>query len=230
MDLKMFKKKNPLLEYFESNNKHLINKWMHYFDVYHTYFQKFRGKKVVVLEFGVSHGGSLQMWKHYFGRKAHIIGVDIFKECKKLEEKQIDIYIGDQEDRKFLKDLMKKIGPVDIVIEDGGHEMKQQIHTFEEVFPHVKDGGVYIGEDLHTSYWKRFGGSYGKKTTFVEYIKNKIDDINAWHTEDPKQHKINDYSRTIKAMHIFDSMVVFEKSKIGPPEKRKTGNKTMDQA
>jgi len=225
----VYKRQNPLRRYFENNDSHLINKWLHYFDIYHSYLKKFRGKKITVLEFGVSHGGSLQMWKQYFGRRARIIGVDILEECKKLEEKRVEIYIGDQEDREFLRKLMKEIGPVDVVIEDGGHEMKQQIHTFEEVFPHLRNNGVYIAEDLHTSYWKRFGGSYRKKGTFVEFAKGLIDDINAWHTENEKQFKPNAYTKTIKAMHIFDSVVVFEKASISRPEKKKTGHKTVDQ-
>jgi cephalosporin hydroxylase len=96
---------NPLEKYFWSNNERLIHKWMHYFDIYDRHFSPYRHKKVTIVEFGVYHGGSLQMWKHYFGRRARIIGIDINPECKKLEEKQVEIYIGDQEDRTFLREL-----------------------------------------------------------------------------------------------------------------------------
>src|SRR5688500_14611310 len=96
------KKGNPLYNYFKNKKHNLIHKWLHYFEIYHKYFEKFRKKKVVVLEFGVSHGGSLQMWKQYFGKHARIIGVDINPECKMFIEPQIEVYIGSQEDRKFL--------------------------------------------------------------------------------------------------------------------------------
>ncbi|HLL60229.1 MAG TPA: SAM-dependent methyltransferase, partial [Candidatus Nitrosocosmicus sp.] len=129
-----FSKDNPLKEYFKKNNGRYIHKWVHYFDIYHRHFDSFRGKNITVLEFGVWHGGSLQMWKHYFGKNAKIIGIDINPACKNLEEDQIEIYIGDQENRDFLKQLVQKIGAIDVVIEDGGHFMNQQITTYEEIF------------------------------------------------------------------------------------------------
>ena len=76
---------NPLEKYFRSNKKRLIHKWLHYFEIYHRHFERFRGKPVTVLEFGVSQGGSLEMWRSYFGDRCHIYGVDIAEVCKVYE-------------------------------------------------------------------------------------------------------------------------------------------------
>ena len=165
----------------------LLYKWHHYFDIYHRHFAKFRNKKITVVEVGVFHGGSLQMWKEYFGKNARIIGVDIDPRCKDFKEDQIEIYIGSQEDRKFLRKLRNEVGPIDVMIDDGGHTMKQQITTFEEMFPAVVDSGVYLTEDLHTSYWRRFGGGYKKAGTFIEYTKNLIDQLHHWHISPQKK-------------------------------------------
>lgn len=201
---------NPLEEYFYNNNNKHVDKWTHLFEIYHKHFNRFRNKEITVVEFGVFKGGSLQMWKNYFGKKAKIIGVDIDPECEKLVEDQIEIYIGDQEDRNFLKNLMEKIGPIDIVIEDGGHRMKQQIHTFEEVWPCMKDEGVFLVEDVITSYWERYGGGYKRKDTFIEYSKNLIDSLNAgWSETDDL--KINYYTETIKEISIYVSVIAFTK-------------------
>lgn len=218
---------NPLYSYFINNKGSIIHKWFHYFDIYHRHFEKFRKKRVTILEFGVSQGGSLQMWRKYFGRKARIIGVDINPKCKMLEEKGIEIYIGDQGDKKFLNKLMKEIGPVDVVIEDGGHFMKQQINTFEVVYPYVNEGGVFLIEDLHTSYWPEFEGGYNKTTTFIEYAKKIIDDLHAWHSRDKKRMKINNNTRTIGGMHIYDSIIVFDKATVPPPSHKQIGKVTI---
>lgn len=93
---------NDLERYFRNNDGKLINKWMHYFDVYDRHFSKFRGKEIVVLEIGVYQGGSLQMWKNYFGDKAKIYGIDVNPHCKELEEDNVEIIIGSQSDRNFL--------------------------------------------------------------------------------------------------------------------------------
>lgn len=217
------KNSNPLEKYFYNNSDKLIHKWLHYFDIYHSHFSKYRNKKVTILEFGVFHGGSLQMWKKYFGKKARIIGVDINPKCKDLTEKQIEIYIGDQENRTFLRKLAKEIGEVDIVIEDGGHTMKQQINTFEEIYPIVKKGGIFLIEDLHTSYWAEYGGGYKKKDSFIEYSKDLIDKIHAWHTPDNKKPMIDDMTTSVKAMHVYDSIIVFDKGNVIKPEHKQTG-------
>jgi cephalosporin hydroxylase len=153
----------------------LIHKWIHYFDIYDRHFSPYRGRKVNIVEFGVSQGGSLQMWRDYFGRRATITGVDVDPRCAKLTDKGVNVVIGDQEDRKFLNDLADRVGEIDIVIDDGGHTMGQQIATFEELWPRVRDGGIFLVEDLHTSYWPKYGGGYKRSGTFIEYAKNLID-------------------------------------------------------
>ena len=74
---------NELEKYFFSNTGNLIHKWRHYFEIYDRHFSRYRGSDVHVLEIGAYQGGSLQMWKHYFGPSAQIYGVDINPECKK---------------------------------------------------------------------------------------------------------------------------------------------------
>jgi cephalosporin hydroxylase len=221
--------RNPLEHYFRTNKGRLIHKWIHYFDIYDRHFKKYRGKKIVVLEFGVSHGGSLQMWRDYFGKKAQIYGVDIDPRCKKFEAKDTTIFIGDQENRAFLKKIRKQIGPIDIVIEDGGHTMTQQIATFEEIYPAVKEDGVFLIEDLHTSYWKKeYGGGYRRPGTFMEYAKNLTDQLNAWHSEDEKRFKVDDFTRTTRSMHFYDSIIVFEKGRIDRPYHEQIGKPSLE--
>lgn len=213
---------NPLEKYFRKNRKRRIHKWAHFFDVYHRHFQRFRGKPVVVVEFGVSQGGSLQMWRHYFGRKARIYGVDIDPQCKAFGGRRTKVFIGDQEDRSFLRSIAKEIGPIDVLIDDGGHTMGQQIATFEVMYQHVKPGGVFLIEDLHTSYWGRYGGGYQKPGTFIEYAKNLTDQLNAWHSKTPG-FKVNRFTRNTRSMHFYDSIIVFEKEKVPPPHAVKSG-------
>ncbi len=159
-------KNNDLVQYVRGNiNRPLIDKYLHYLDIYDKYFERYRGKTVNILEFGVSQGGSVKMWKYYFGDSCNIYAVDINPECLKFEEDRINIFIGDQSSRSFLRNLKLKLPDIDIVIDDGGHSMKQQIITLEEMFGIVNKDGLYLIEDLHTSYWEAFGG--GLKTRIV---------------------------------------------------------------
>jgi hypothetical protein len=219
---------NDLEKYFTENTGRLIHKWKHYFDIYDRHFSRFRDTDVRIVEFGVSHGGSLQMWKHYFGPNAKIYGIDINPDCKKLEEEQIEIFIGNQEDRKFLKSLTEKIPKIDILIDDGGHTMKQQINTFEELFSSIDKNGVYLCEDLHTSYWSEWGGGYKKRGTFIEYSKNFIDYINAWHYDSKSKSSVTEFTKSAYSLHYYDSILVIEKRPIEKPFNLKTGTPAID--
>ena len=218
---------NPLLDYVLNNPGRPLTKWQSYFDVYHRHLQRFRGAPVTVLEFGVFRGGSLQMWRHYFGSEARVVGVDIQPVCKTFEEEGIAVRIGDQEDRAFLRRLVAEFAPFDVVIEDGGHQMGQQIATFEEIFPRMSDYGVYVAEDLHTSYWAEYGGGYRRHGTFIEYSKALIDRLNAWHTRTPEHFSVDDFTLQAGSMHFYDSMLVIERKPFEEPRQVKTGRPSI---
>lgn len=204
--------------FFNNNDKH-IYKWEHYFEIYERYFSKFRNKdeKIVVVEIGVLNGGSLQMWKKYFGKNAIIYGIDIYEDCKKYEEENINIRIGSQADHKFLSELVKEIPQIDVLIDDGSHRVGHQITTFKYLFDYIKPGGVYLVEDTHTSYWNEYGGGKNRLGTFIQHSKSIIDSLYSWYSE--KFSFKNDYHTTnLDSVHFHDSIVVFEKtaSKVKP--------------
>jgi len=205
---------NDLEKFFKEKGNRNSHKWYHYLEIYDRHFSRFRNKEINILEFGVFDGGSLQMWKKYFGSKVNVYGVDINERCKEFEEDNVKIFIGDQEDKDFLLKLTQEIPIVDILIDDGGHTMKQQINTFEVMFNHVKNGGVYLCEDLHTSYWGRFGGGYNKPTTFIEYSKKFIDDLHRWHS---KSIRLNRSKKSIYSVIYYDSVIVIEKRRNRKP-------------
>ena len=217
---------NPLWDYFINNEQRVIHKYHHYFDIYHNHFNRFRDQEITRVEIGVNQGGSLQMWKHYFGPKVTVYGVDINPACLQVEEERINIIIGDQSDRNFLRSLKDKINKVDILIDDGGHTMDQQLNTFEELYDWVSETGVYLVEDVHTSYWRQFGGRFRKRKnwfqreSFVEFSKDLIDQLNVWYVPQRKKNKLIGtgillerikVSKSTTGIHFYDSVVVFEK-------------------
>jgi hypothetical protein len=218
---------NDLERYFTDNTGRLIHKWWHYFEIYERHLARYRGTHVVIVEFGVSQGGSLQMWKHYFGPDALIYGIDINPHCLRLAEPQIEIIIGDQSDRQFLSTLRTRIPHIDVLIDDGGHTMRQQLATFEELYPHVHANGLYICEDTHTSYWPSWGGGYRRSGTFTERIKQLIDSLHAWHSLDRKRFTVDMFTRSLHAVHVYDSVVVLEKRTVSRPYHQRTGTRTI---
>jgi hypothetical protein len=225
---------NFLDEYYLNRQHGTLDKWLHYFEIYDRYFSQFRNKKITMMEIGVFRGGSLQMWKEYFGLNATIVGVDIDLQCKRYEEEQINIEIGSQEDPAFLNKLIEKYGHFDIIVDDGGHTMNQQKVSFNTLFKAVPEGGVYLCEDCHTSYWAYFGGRYRNKNSFIEFSKKLIDIINYRYIEDiqraekaslirriknlirnRKMYKSSELEDTMKSVAFYDSIVVVEKASTG---------------
>lgn len=220
-----------LREIFEQHDGRLLNKWENYLEVYETFFSKYRGKDIVFLEIGVSHGGSLQMWRKFFGEKALLIGVDIDPNCKQFEEENTKIFIGSQEDETFLNDLKAQLPKLDILLDDGGHTMKQQITTFNVLFDHIKENGLYACEDLHTSYYKYFAGGYKKKSTFIEFSKNFIDNLHGWHKGLSNKNKIfNHITKTVFGLHFYDSILIIEKRIMKEPKNLFIGKSHLKEA
>ena len=137
----MPKEINDLEKYFRNNEDRLIHKWNHYFDIYDRHFSRFRNKEIVILEIGLSHGGSLQMWKNYFGKDAKIYGIDIEPKCKDLEEENIEIFIvGGPEDSLLADSLLEAWGVNKIQNYCG----KLTISESAEL---IRKCNIYIGND-----------------------------------------------------------------------------------
>jgi tetratricopeptide (TPR) repeat protein len=115
-----------------------------------------RHAPITVLEIGVFRGASLRMWARYFDQ-AKIVGVDINPECRQHADDRCDVEIGSQADPQFLDDLGRKWQP-SVIIDDGSHQADHVILTFRKLFPHLRDAGIYIVEDLHLH-----AGPYGYK-------------------------------------------------------------------
>lgn len=212
---------------FYAHEGNLIHKWDHYFDIYEKYFSHYRDQPVNMLEIGISHGGSLQLWKKYFGSRAHIYAIDINPDCKKLQEENTTIFIGSQSDRSFLHNVMAQLPDIDIILDDGGHTMEQQIVSFETLYLKVKEGGLYVVEDTHTSYWSEFHGGLRKPGTFIEYSKNLIDKMYENHLHEGNSLIYDDISKNINSVAFYDSIVVFEKQLRKKPFHKQVGNKTI---
>jgi hypothetical protein len=194
---------------FLNHDKRIIHKWKHYFPIYERHFKEFVYKPVTFIEIGCGLGGSLQMWKSYFGPHARIIGVDINPECRKFEEDQVEVFIGQQQDHQFLQTVLDKVGIPDIVLDDGSHKMSHVTETFQFLYPRLLKNGVYMIEDLHTAYWNEYEGGLRKPSTFIELCKNLIDELNADHTRGALPQ--TEFTRTTAGIHFYDSIVVFER-------------------
>jgi hypothetical protein len=206
------------------------HKWRHYFEIYERYMRSYVGKPCTYLELGVQRGGSLENMQEYLGPQARVIGADIDPACAALRNEGREVYIGDQSDPAFLGQLASQCGPFDIVVDDGGHVADQQIMSFLSLFPALKDGGVYLVEDLHTVFWhgyqdSRFGLNF---YDFAKGLTDKLSLYNIDHRFFARYHQpyaerqgvvsVNNFAlNDIFCISFYDSIAVFEKRRRGEP-------------
>jgi hypothetical protein len=195
-----------LFDIFKTNNDRPIAKWLNYFEIYERYLERYRDKSINFLEIGVQGGGSLQMWKKYFGPNSKIVGIDIDPNTK-FEEEQISVEIGNQSDKEFLKKVVEEHGPFDIIIDDGSHIQSDVLNSFFFLYPTLKRGGTYIIEDTHTAYFKLFQGGLKSDSNSVSIFSNFVHDMNVEYVDEPFVPQLKDLS----SMSFYNSMVIFEK-------------------
>jgi 23S rRNA U2552 (ribose-2'-O)-methylase RlmE/FtsJ len=201
-----------LWSHFISNDELLTMKSVHYFPIYERHFSRFKNLDVTIFEIGVWEGGSLQIWKKYFGPNATIVGIDIDEQCIAAEEDQIHIRIGDQSDTEFLDRLIKEFGVPDIIIDDGSHESRHINATFDHLYPMQLKNSVYLVEDTFFSYREESGFVLKQCESFMERTKKMIDLLHARYLG--VNIKENFITSTTHGIHIYDSVVVFEKQGI----------------
>ena len=168
-----------------------------------------------VLEIGIggaekpnAGGGSLRMWKRYLPH-AQIYGIDIHK--KNINEPRITIFQGSQSDREFLEQVAARIGPVDLLIDDGSH-IGDHIHvSFDTLFPKVRPGGLYVIEDLHTSYWSKYsGGPPGLPGTGMALIKSLADGMHHQSFE-IESYQPGYADEHVASVHLYPRIAFIEK-------------------
>lgn len=162
-----------------------------------------------MIEIGVFGGGSLAMWREYFGKDSKIIGIDINPECKVHENDGVEIFIGSQNDPELIKQIFKKYPWVDIVLDDGSHMMHDMIASFELLYERIQPKGVYMVEDTHTCYWSEYGGGLREIGSFMEYSKGKLDELNAFHSRGVLP--VSMFTKSTDHIAFYDSVVVFER-------------------
>ena len=203
-----------------------FSKWWHYFAIYDRLLgavaeRSRRGileRPLRILEIGVDRGGSIDLWRHYFGESAVIYGIDVNPHCASLDVAG-EIRIGSQTDQDFLRSVVAEMGGIDIVIDDGSHVSSHVIASLTALFPLLSEDGRYIIEDLHTSYWPEWGGGLRRRNTSIEFLKRLVDVLNQpyFGARVTKGATGIDHA-SLLSVEFFDSVAVLTKRSNRPPE------------
>jgi hypothetical protein len=211
----------PLAEAFNQTTD--VHKLRHYLPVYESVLPTDR--PIRMLEIGVFHGGSLQMWHNYLHPESVLVGVDIDPETKQFDnpDQRIHVRIGGQQDTTFLRSVLDEFGPFDVILDDGSHMPSHMVASFRYLFAEgLKPGGVYIVEDICTNYWTVYRD---QPMSFVDFSKWLIDAMHAHyfpmidepnfredHPDRLKQVTVPFAAAILEKVEFYDSIAVFHRA------------------
>lgn len=174
---------NSLKELYESHVGKVSDKWMSYLDFYSEIFSAHRLDSIRILEIGVQNGGSLEIWAKYFPNAKNIVGCEIVPAAGDLnfDDSRISVIVGDANASETVEKIRTLTHEFDIIIDDGSHRSDDIVRSFALYFPLLRDGGIFIAEDLHCAYWKDYQGGIEAPFSSMNFFKRLTDLVNREH-------------------------------------------------
>jgi hypothetical protein len=172
-----------LEQLYKEHTGKLSDKWSLYLTEYDRLFAPSTSSPIQLLEIGIQNGGSLEIWSRYFPNARKIVGCDIDPKCAALQYRssRIGIVIGDANSDDCESKILQHASAFDIIIDDGSHISGDIVRSFARYFPHLEEGGIYVAEDLHSSYWSNFEGGLHHPLSAMSFFKRLADIINQEH-------------------------------------------------
>lgn len=202
-----------LIDLYNEHTGKVSDKWALYLSEYDRLFTPYRDAPISMLEIGIQNGGSLEIWSQYFSNAEKFVGCDINPDCQNLsyQDSRISVVVGDATQQETQSKIFEKCKTYDLIIEDGSHTSSDIVKTFAKYFDAVKDGGLFIAEDLHCSYWKEYEGGIFHPYSSINFFKLLADFVNHehWGVIRPRSELIKGFKEKYKidiAEHVLEKI------------------------
>jgi hypothetical protein len=172
-----------LFDLYKTHTGKVSDKWSLYLREYDRLFAPYREQTISLLEIGVQNGGSLEIWSQYFPNAQKFVGCDINPDCAKLtyDDPRISVIVGDATTPETQAQVLAQSATYDLIIEDGSHTSSDIVKAFARYFPSLKNGGIFVAEDLHCSYWQEYEGGIFHPYSSITFFKHLADIVNHEH-------------------------------------------------
>ena len=188
-----------LEHYYNEHTGYVSDKWELYLSEYERLFESSKERPINILEIGIQNGGSLAVWGKFFPNAKTIVGCDINPKCSQLsyDDPRIHVVIGDINEAETIERLSALCSEFDIIIDDGSHTSDDIINSFNNLFSRLRHNGIYVAEDLHCSYWLKYGGGLYHSQTSMAFFKALADVLNFehWGLPSSRQHYMRRFAK-----------------------------------
>jgi len=232
--------RKTLKQLYEEHKGKISDKWSLYFDEWDRLFTPYRDQHIRLLEIGVQNGGSLEIWVKYFLKADKIVGCDIDQKCGQLQydDNRITVIVGDANSDNCQRRILQQAPTFDIIIDDGSHNSSDVVRSFARYFPYLIDGGTYVAEDLHASYWENFEGGLHNPLSAMAFFKRLADGVNYehWRNNKSRENLLSKFAlefdvefdeldlARIHSVEFINSLCIIRKF---PPEKNVLGKRIV---
>jgi hypothetical protein len=232
--------KDLLKQVFLNHTEKVSDKWTLYINEWDRIFSPYRDLPIDLFEIGIQNGGSLEIWAKYFTNAKNIIGCDIDEKCRELSftDPRIEFYVGDANINEIQEKVLESAPKYDIIIDDGSHRSSDVIRSFCRYYPYLKYDGIYVIEDLHTSYWEEFEGSLFNPGSSMSFLKHIVDIVNHehWRNNESREEFLSEFSKilqisfseadllSIHSIEFLNSLCILKKCS---PAENVLGNRIM---
>ena len=217
----------PLRALYAAHEGKVSDKWSIYLPVYEQVLAALVEASPSMLEIGVQNGGALEIWARCLPHARHIIGCDINPQCGNLsfEDPRISVVVGDASSEEAQAAIARLAPQLHFIVDDGSHTSHDIVRSFARYLPLLADGGIYVAEDLHCSYWQEFEGGLFHPASSMAFFKRLADVINHehWGVPGTRADVLASFSRTygvsfdeqtlarIHSVEFINSMCVIRK-------------------
>lgn len=172
-----------LQQLYQDHEGKISDKWSLYLVEYDRLFSVLRDRPIRLLEIGIQNGGSLEIWSRYFSEAEKFVGCDINPDCFRLtyDDPRIAVVVSDANLDKTEEVILSHASSYDLIIDDGSHRSSDIVKSFARYFPHLEDGGMFVVEDLHCSYWQEFEGGLFDPYSSITFFKRLADVVSHEH-------------------------------------------------
>jgi O-antigen biosynthesis protein len=224
----------------EEHRGKVSDKWSLYLDEWDRIFDAYRNLPIRLLEIGIQNGGSLEVWGKVFPNAERIVGCDVDKRCGVLryDDPRITVVIGDVNSDDSQQRILQESAAFDIIIDDGSHKSSDIVRSFARYLPCLNDGGIYVAEDLHSSYWEYYEGGLYNPYSSVAFFKRLADIVNFehWRNNRPRKYLLKEFTKNfsvdfddyelarIHSIEFINSMCIIRKL---PPQNNVIGKRII---
>ncbi|MDO8262471.1 MAG: glycosyltransferase [Gallionella sp.] len=225
----MKKHNNSLISLFAEHRGKVTDKWSVYLAEYDRLFHAYRDRPVRLLEIGIQNGGSLEIWSKFFSKAEKLVGCDINPDCAQLQfdDSKIAVVVANANTDEAQQIILAHSPDFDLIIDDGSHQSGDIVRSFSRYFTYLNDGGLYVAEDLHCSYWQDFEGGIFQPYSSIAFFKRLADTINHehWGVDKTRCELLRSFNRKyntrldeitlahVHSIEFINSMCVIRKAK-----------------